>query len=85
MIETHSEYLIRKIQNLVAQEKCEKNDVVIYYFNSEKEKAKAEIPAVKEIRIKTNGTLSESFGTGFFDEAGRLSLELLSLNSLSKN
>lgn len=85
VIETHSEYLIRKIQNLVAQEKCEKNDVVIYYFNSEKEKAKAEIPAVKEIRIKTNGTLSESFGTGFFDEAGRLSLELLSLNSLSKN
>jgi predicted ATPase len=84
VIETHSEYLIRKIQNLIAQKKCDQNDVVIYYFNT-KNNSKVDLPVVKEIKINRNGTLTDSFGPGFFDEAGRLSLELLSINSISKN
>lgn len=85
VIETHSEYLIRKIQSLIAQKKCDHNDVVIYYFNSEEERRKNNKPSSYQIKINKNGTLSESFGAGFFDEAGRLSLELLSLNSLTNN
>jgi len=85
VIETHSEYLIRKIQNLIAQKNCDQNDVVIYYFNSKKDALTNDLPVVKEIKILSNGTLTESFGPGFFDEAGRLSIELLSLNTISKN
>ena len=84
-IETHSEYFIRKIQNLVASNHCDSEDFVMYYFNSEKERKLNNLKATDEIKINKNGTLSKSFGPGFFDEAGRLSLELLTLNSLSKN
>jgi predicted ATPase len=84
-IETHSEYFIRKIQNLVASNHCDNEDFVMYYFNSEKERKLNNLKATDEIKINKNGTLSKSFGPGFFDEAGRLSLELLTLNSLSKN
>jgi hypothetical protein len=70
---------------LIAQKNCDQNDVVIYYFNSKKDSLDNELPVVKEIKILSNGTLSESFGPGFFDEAGRLSIELLSLNTISKN
>ena len=85
VIETHSEYLIRKIQNLTALKRCDKNDIVIYYFNSEKERKNNNKPTSFKITLNENGTLSESFGAGFFDEAGKLSLELLSLNSIRKN
>ena len=85
VIETHSEYLIRKIQSLIAQKKCDHNDVVIYYFNSEEERRKNNKPSSYQIKINENGTLSESFGAGFFDEAGRLTLDLLTINSISKN
>ena len=84
-IETHSEYFIRKIQNLVASNHCDNEDFVMYYFNSEKERKLNNLKATDEIKINKNGTLSKSFGPGFFDEAGRLSLELLTLNSISKN
>ncbi len=85
VIETHSEYLIRKIQNLIALKNCDKNDVVIYYFNSEKERKHNNKTTSFKITLNENGTLSESFGAGFFDEAGKLSLELLSINSTRKN
>lgn len=85
VIETHSEYLIRKIQNLIALKGCDKNDVVIYYFNSEMERKFNNKTTSFKITLNDNGTLSESFGSGFFDEAGKLSLELLSINSIRKN
>ncbi len=85
VIETHSEYFVRKIQNMIAKKECDSKDVVIYYFNSEKEKKMHDQPTIREIHINKNGTLNQSFGPGFFDEAGRLSLELLSINSRSNN
>ncbi len=85
VIETHSEYFIRKIQNLVGVGEFDYKDTVIYYFNSEEEKKRNGLASVNEIKINKNGTLSNSFGSGFFDEAGKLSLELLSINSIRKN
>lgn len=73
LIETHSEYLIRKTQLLTAESQIPKTDSVIYYFPSpENENSK-----VSKIRISSNGTLDSEFGSGFFDEATNLKLELL--------
>ena len=76
IIETHSEYMIRKFQYLVAKGEMNKKDIVIYYFNDPNN-----IPAgekqVKKINILEDGSLSKDFGNGFFDEAGNWELELL--------
>jgi predicted ATP-dependent endonuclease of OLD family len=86
IIETHSEYFVRKLQKMVAEKSLENDLITIHYFNSDKnvDVAQGE-PKVKNILIKNNGTLSQSFGPGFFDESGKLSLDLLRINSISKN
>lgn len=89
--ETHSEYLIRKMQYLVAKEYLHSskdensisNDRVnIYYINSEKDK---EGRKAYEINITRNGQLTESFGKGFFDETTNLQFELYKLNNAQFN
>ena len=40
---------------------------------------------VKEIKILEDGSLSEEFGPGFFDETINLKLELLKLKNTQKN
>ncbi|MBM3435736.1 MAG: DUF3696 domain-containing protein, partial [Bacteroidetes bacterium] len=77
-IETHSEYLIRKLQYLTAKKKIKPEDSVIYYFNHPNEVAKG-AEQVKEIKILEDGSLSDDFGTGFFDEADKIALELYNL------
>lgn len=77
IIETHSEYLIRKLQTLVAAKKIKSEDCSLEYF-SEANKPKEE-PRVKHIHILDDGKLSGAFGPGFFDEANRLSMDLLSI------
>lgn len=86
IIETHSEYFVRKLQKMVAEKTIEHDLISIHYFNSDKnvDEARGE-PKVKNILIKNNGTLSQSFGPGFFDESGKLSLDLLRINSFLKN
>lgn len=89
--ETHSEYLIRRMQYLVANEHLNSkkdeisisNDKVnIYYINSEigDEGRKA-----YEIKITKYGQLTESFGKGFFDETTNLQFELYKLNNAQFN
>lgn len=75
IIETHSEYLIRRSQVLVA-EQCQNdsswivnNPFKIYYFPNDG------IPY--DMVYQTNGHFEESFGEGFFDEAGRWTRELM--------
>ena len=89
--ETHSEYLIRKMQYLVAKEYLHtskdeisiSNDRVnIYYINSEKDE---EGRKAYEINITKNGQLTESFGKGFFDETTNLQFELYKLNNAQSN
>lgn len=76
LVETHSEYLIRKSQVLVSNLGCQseeeltsKNPFRTFYFPIE------DIPY--EMEYTTSGLFRQKFGKGFFDEAGDMHLELL--------
>ena len=81
IIETHSEYFIRKLQYLTAKKEISPADTTVYYFNNP-----AKVPAgekqIRKIDILENGRLSSNFGTGFLDEAAIL-LELTIKASLN--
>lgn len=77
IIETHSEYLIRKSQVLVAQEKyANKEDLTannsfkIYYLPSDGSDR-------YEMEYRTDGCFANDFGKGFFDEAENLAFQVL--------
>ncbi len=78
IIETHSEYLIRKFQVLVAEKEItlSANDVSLNYV----EENEIGVSTNRKIDITEDGRLMDSFGEGFFDEAGGLSRQLLKLN-----
>ena len=76
IIETHSEYLIRKLQYLTATKEIEPSDAVIYYFNNPKKVPEGE-EQIKKITIDENGSLSDHFGPGFIDEGTNIKFELL--------
>ena len=85
IVETHSEYLIRKMQTLVAQNSVNPNEginrasLAIFYIDRKDEtSAKNEI---REIEIREDGCLANPFGPGFFDEASSLSLNLLKIKA----
>jgi predicted ATPase len=87
--ETHSEYLIRKLQYLVAknESKISNNDIVIYYFYKPSNtlvKSK-KVNQVEKIEIDKFGRLSKEFGGGFYDEADKISLDLFLLNQYNFN
>lgn len=84
IIETHSEYLIRKLQYLTANGEIETNKTVIYYFYPP-DKIPDEERQVKKIHIQDDGSLTEEFGTGFFDEADNIAMELFLLKQSQKN
>ena len=71
IIETHSEYLIRKLQYNVAKGVVDKNDISIYYIDNEAEKIN------QKIEIRDDGILKQDFGSGFFDESTKLTIALL--------
>jgi hypothetical protein len=79
IIETHSEYLIRKFQYLVAKEEIRTNDLTLYYFYHP-DLVPINEPQVKKIDFLENGTLSHKFGSGFFDEADNLAIDLFNFN-----
>jgi len=86
VIETHSEYIIRKLQYLIRQTSCplSKEDVQIYYFYHPDELPPGE-NQIKSINIDEDGNLTDNFGPGFYDESSRISLELWNLNTSQKN
>ena len=75
IIETHSEYMVRRSQTLVAQmglddaELEKRNPFIVYYF--------PENGFPYDMKFQPNGHFEESFGSGFFDEAGKWSRELI--------
>lgn len=75
IIETHSEYLIRKLQVMVADKEnaLTSDDVSLNYV----EKNEEGVSHNRQIKIKEDGSLSEPFGKGFYDEADDLTMELL--------
>ena len=84
IIETHSEYLIRKLQYLTATKEFKPGDAVIYYFNNPKKVREGE-EQIKKITIDENGSLSDHFGPGFIDEGTNVKFELLRYNKSRNN
>ena len=92
IVETHSEYLIRKLQYLSAKHVLQTDDnlslnpkdISIYYFNSDEYVTDVE-PKVKCIHVDVFGGLSDTFGKGFFDEATNLKFQLMNLNKSQSN
>jgi len=74
IVETHSEYLVRRLQYLVAMKDVRPEDVVIYYMGPD---PNAE-DYIRKIHVAADGQLSQSFGPGFFDEATNLMVDLYS-------
>ncbi|SFN17242.1 AAA ATPase domain-containing protein [Algoriella xinjiangensis] len=79
IVETHSEYLIRRLQVLSIQNKLDRNNLGITYFPTELNQDPY------QLRINKDGSLDKNFGSGFFDEAGNHMLELMRFNLTSKN
>ena len=75
LIETHSEYLIRRTQVLVAEMGLEETDLEkqnpfkVYYFPEDRKPY--------DMKYQINGHFEETFGEGFFDEAGKWTRELI--------
>ena len=84
VLETHSEYLIRRFQYLVAKGELKKEDIQIYYFNDPSNVKDGE-EVVYPININGDGSLTRDFGKGFFDEADNIALDLFLLNQSQKN
>ena len=84
IIETHSEYLIRKLQYLVAIKKVDQSKISINYFSMAQQK-KQQYIQTKLINIDSNGTLTDEFGPGFYDEANNLSIDLFLLTNSQNN
>lgn len=77
IIETHSEYFVRKTQVLVAEEGYEDDEVLkdnnpfkVFYLP-------ADGKDYFEVGYNTSGTFKKKFGTGFFDAAGELHMAIL--------
>ncbi|QDO95306.1 AAA family ATPase [Formosa sediminum] len=80
LIETHSEYLIRKIQYLIASKKgIVSGNVAVYYLYDPNFIPEGE-EQVYKLDIRNDGFMNNDFGEGFFDEASNLSLGLINLN-----
>lgn len=62
IIETHSMFLIVKLQILIAQGVIKSDDVCIYYFNQTENGTET-----KRMEISENGQFKEAWPSGFFD------------------
>lgn len=70
IIETHSEYILRKTQVLV-NKSSEPNPFAVYYFDSD---------GPYRLNYKEDGGFDKNFGQGFFDVADDIALEMFLTN-----
>jgi predicted ATP-dependent endonuclease of OLD family len=86
ILETHSEYLIRKLQYLVAVKKINSDKIVIHYLNEpDILQRSGDKSQVVELNIQNDGSLDGEFGSGFFDEATNWKVELMRIKHNQKN
>lgn len=78
IIETHSTYLIQRLQYLVAKNKIEPDQVNLLYFNQGYNSDK-----YYKINVRKDGILRESFGAGFYDETANLTAAILNAQNLN--
>jgi len=87
IIETHSEYLIRKFQTLVANKQLDSKDVKILYLRG-RDKVSKNKRQIEDVNFQVDGSIDfKIFDGGFFDENYELELSLLNIqrdNFLSK-
>ena len=83
LVETHSEYLIRRSQVLIAEAKykdehelAQKCPFKVYYL------PETGTGKPYEMEYHINGTFNEQFGKGFYDEASSLSFQVLTAGNL---
>lgn len=76
VVETHSEYLVRRTQVIVKEQHYAgpedlnaNNPIKVYYFPAKKNPY--------QMRFRTDGNFSNKFGSGFFDEASNLLFQIL--------
>lgn len=86
IIETHSEYFIRKLQFLIASKKYDfsSDDAVIYDFKNPKNLKENE-KQTKKITFREDGSLSENLSSGFMDEALNWKNELIRIKNQNQN
>lgn len=84
IIETHSEYLIRKFQYLTAKGDIDPSFTSLFYFYNP-DKIPPFEKQVKKISMAEDGSLSDDFGTGFFDEADKIAISIWNMNKSQKN
>ncbi len=78
IVETHSEYMVRKLQTLVARKELTPEEVSLqYFYNPNIEQRPQGEPQVKDIPIGEDGILLAPFGPGFLDEADNLVMDIL--------
>jgi ABC-type ATPase involved in cell division len=75
VIETHSVYLIQRLQYLVAKKKISNKNIFVYYFDNKSEKEK-----FYEMGLREDGMFKNKFGKGFYDETANLTLDILNLS-----
>lgn len=73
IIETHSEYFIRRLQVRVAENKIQADDVSVIYVNDDSHPY--------NMGLKANGKFSQDFGSGFLDEADNEAIRLFDLSN----
>ena len=84
IVETHSEYFIRKLQYLIAKKQISPEQVCLNYF-SMRDDGKNPFIKIKNIKIREDGTLSAEFGSGFLDEADNISIGLFNIQKSQRN
>lgn len=82
ILETHSEYLIRKMQELVKNETINYTNSLIYYFTKQEQELKPNENRFELIDFKEGGKIDYwKFGEGFFDTDYELEFGLLNLQA----
>lgn len=84
IIETHSEYLIRKTQLILAEKELQSDEdlsdwnMSVYYFPIETDQQPY------DMIYQYNGLFANRFDSGFFDEASKIHMEILKRSRLNK-
>lgn len=75
IVETHSEYIVRKLQALVANGQLDRKDIGIVYFSDPGyggSDSRSRVETTWNIGFNNDGTLTRDFGPGFFGESASL-------------
>ena len=76
LIETHSVYLIQRLQFLVADNKLDKDKIDIIFFNPETNKKR-----FYNMELRKDGRFANKFGSGFYNETASLTIDILNAQS----